>query len=262
MKKNVFYIPLLVILMLVCFPAALYGLYYNKFGNKEENNVDNSNFIKITDSVNYTCNTSDCFLTKLNDEELGIIKDRYVFINDGNILLYDINNNETVLEIDNIKELDNNMDYAVVSENSSYGVYDFSSLDYTIEPSYKDMYMINGDINRLIINSDAYYLINLDNEIKSNGYYDKISDINEYYAITEKSVYYYDGTQITEDIIDNYKLINNVLVGYIDNNLFIFKDGNLDRNYSDYSNAKYQSNENEIYIYDEIGNLVEEYLLN
>lgn len=257
MKKNIFYIPFLVILMLIVFPLAIYGLYANKF--KKGETITNS-YLEITDDISYTCLINGCSFYNSDSE---IINNEYVLIEDGNIKLFDINLQSTIQEFNSILNIYQDKNIIIASDSSDkYGVYDYNNKEYIISNDYNEIYFLDG-YDDYVVYDGSYYIVNNNNEVLSGKVNSKIIKYNSYYIITEDNhIYDYNGNVLSDNSYNNIELYNNVVLGYIDSTLVIYKDSILERDYQDYPNAKYEVNDYELIIYDETGNLIEEYLFN
>lgn len=160
---------------------------------------------------------------------IKIIDNTYAVIQDGdNMFIYNISNNEKILDIKNAKTYDTVNNYVIIEDDKNrYGVIELkdNELSYVIRPSYDDLSMINSTKGILLAkDKDKKYLINIEEEkLNKNIDYD-VKNANDLFVVGLKddkyNLYNYDN----EILLNGYEyitLFENLIVLVKDRRLYL-----------------------------------------
>lgn len=267
MKKNVFYVPLIVILLILFVPAAIYGLYKHKFPSNQIEPTESDNVL-IFKSINgetlgkYKCITDNCSFASVsiaNNETktLGIINDTYAFINDDSLFIYNFINSEKIMELTSIVSYSDVSNYLIsINKDNKYGVLSVNDMKYIIDSKYNSISTKNIDnLNPIfyINDNNEYYLMDVNNTILTNKYNSEIVNYNDSYLIIKNNdmfdvVDYNNNLLNTNDYFKNADICNNLIIGQSDSSIYIYENGAIIRDYYEYSDLLYQIEDNRIII--------------
>lgn len=297
MKKNIFVLPLIIILLVIFLPLSIYGLYNHITVAKKGDNPSHLPklngklyFYNQNDKLlgTYNCESDDCALanTSIDDEYLNyyngepktidIMQDNYVFITDNNqIKLYSINNSRTIANLKNLKnygkQISNNL-LLIKNEDDLYGMFSLENMAYIISPEY-DFMGLNNSLDEndklksdkiVVSKNDKWYLINQNNEkiSKENSLpiYDYNDNIIAYKDNNRFVLANYDGANLVGDYITDLIITSEEVVYLSSSNVKIYNESvnNLLSSYSISGAKKIEYGNRSIKVYDNDNKLLKE----
>ena len=166
------------------------------------------------------------------DIRSDIFNDKYVFIydntskEDGNVILYDLENNENVGEYELVKEI--NEEKVIVKDlEEEYGVLDLSSIvKETIDFKYDYLGYILESSALVGANNNNYVLLSLDGEELSDNIPGEIKNFNNKHISVEIDndyyIYDYEGIRQREDSYDYIRFVDSYIVAADNKKLYVF----------------------------------------
>jgi len=237
------------------------------------------------DIGSYECNNKDseqCYVTKItydndtfdriknvykNGEELiknsKIYYDKYVFVSDGDkSYLYNINTQETELEVKKVKTYNTNENLAVIeNENSLYGLIEITEegYEYLIRCSYNNLGIVNTkDLLLVAQDKDKQYIIDSEGKKLSSDIKAEIKSASKNYVVGKIGNTYNIFSYDYEELVSDYDFIgihDNVISLVKKNRLYLINE-NLSKLYED--GIRLESTDYvKKYVYDEDNRLVE-----
>ena len=166
------------------------------------------------------------------DIRSDIFNDLYVFIydnttkEDGNVILYDLENNENIGEYELVKEI--NEEKVIVKDlEEEYGVLDLSSIvKETIDFKYDYLGYILESSALVGANNNNYVLLSLDGEELSDNIPGEIKNFNNKHISVEIDndyyIYDYEGIRQREDSYDYIRFVDSYIVAADNKKLYVF----------------------------------------
>ena len=166
------------------------------------------------------------------DIRSDIFNDLYVFIydnttkEDGNVILYDLENNENIGEYELVKEINEEKVIAKDLEEE-YGVLDLSSIvKETIDFKYDYLGYILESSALVGANNNNYVLLSLDGEELSDNIPGEIKNFNNKHISVEIDndyyIYDYEGIRQREDSYDYIRFVDSYIVAADNKKLYVF----------------------------------------
>lgn len=222
MKKNNLVLPLIIILLLLVFPCAVYGVYSNlstgSIGSKSDNITKRHLFegkLYFYSDGNlvgtYECKTDACSDVKYSVDDTDLlynsnenVSDEYKVYKNEFALIYDndenfIYNLTTGTRLISFKLLKNygfdNSNVIVENSNDEYGVMDLSNITYKIRPEYEHLSAMVFDANDenqkyLAKKEGKWFIIDLNNTVLSSLSEVPIVYYNNRYIVTKENELY------------------------------------------------------------------------
>ena len=166
------------------------------------------------------------------DIRSDIFNDLYVFIydnttkEDGNVILYDLENNENIGEYELVKEI--NEEKVIVKDlEEEYGVLDLSGeVEETIDFKYDYLGYILESSALVGANNNNYVLLSLDGEELSDNIPGEIKNFNNKHISVEIDndyyIYDYEGIRQREDSYDYIRFVDSYIVAADNKKLYVF----------------------------------------
>ncbi len=259
MKKDKPTFITIIILLIIFVPMSIYGTigYIQSKQYVENPNHDQYYdgyvyFYKNDEMLGkYKCKTDKCYIAQSSidteninypegsKKELGIVKDKYTFIQDGeSVYLYDIYIDRDVFEFDSIKFYNSTIegDNLLVEKDSKWGIFSLENISMTIPYSFQYLGLPNKlidnkvQMDKLIVKEkNEYYLIDSDTNTITQRFNNVIYDYNKNYVITNVNGEFkfndYQANPINYfGFIDNIILTDNYVALIYKNNVKIYKD--------------------------------------
>ncbi len=242
MKKNRFVLPILIILLIIFVPLAIYGGYSHfRQSHKEENpnhlaKLDNTLYFYDHNKLigTYKCQSTDChesylskdeYLTDLNyqkEKTAGFVANDKVFITDNNqIILYSLSVQKSMLTLKKIKkDYSNEKNIIVMDTNNKYGVMDITNVNLVLPLEYQ--YVGSNGHNYVIKDNNRYYISTIEGKI-SDSYSLNIYNYNSDYIVLRSNDNY-----LLYDYNNSQKLSNMVIkkINFYQDNLIILSSSN------------------------------------
>ena len=166
------------------------------------------------------------------DIRSDVFNEKYVFIyddtttEDGNIILYDLENNENVDEYELVKEIDD--EKVIVKElEGDYGVLDLTSdIEEVISFNYDYLGYILESSAIVAANNNNYMLLSLDGDELSSNIPGEIKNFNSKHISVEIDgdyyIYDYEGIRQLESSYDYIRFVDSYIVAADNRRLFAF----------------------------------------
>lgn len=230
-NKKVLYT--IIILLIIFIPLTILGfIFKNQAHTIEDDNVNPKHYPYYNHYLwfydndklisKYSCQNDRC--TYL----FPIINNKYVFILDGNIHLYDINNGKVYHTYTNV--IDNLNNTYIVEDNNLKGIIKVNDdIEELIPITYSVMEKDNFNLDLYKVkDNNLWYIIDEDNKVLSNKLEQEIVNFNEQYLILNEQIIDYQNNSYF-DINKENVLVTKDIIGIIENNnLYIYEDLNSD----------------------------------
>ncbi len=166
------------------------------------------------------------------DFRSDVFDDKYVFIydnvekEDGNVILYDLENNEKVEEYALVKEIDGSL-AIVKNSDDEYGVIDLTkNADAVIDFDYDYLGYIVGSEALVGANNNNYILLSLDGDELSSNIPGEIKNFDSKNISVEIDgdyyIYNYKGVRMSEEAYDYIRFIDSYIIAADNRRLFAF----------------------------------------
>ncbi len=250
MKNNKMVLPIIIVLLIIFLPLTIIGSYKHfSIGGENENPYKkhkyNNKLFYYDGSGNligsYECISSNCddaqsviddetndYYKGGNKTSIGVFNTDYVFISDDNkIYLYSLGTNVKLLNVNMIKNYNNDIEnnYLIVKNAENlYGLFDLNAGNFKIKPYYDYMALANK-ISDGVISTDkiivkklnGYFLIDSDDNSLTSTFGVPIYDYSDNLIISKNNdtytFYTYDGNSILLDFeIIKYDFYNDKII--------------------------------------------------
>lgn len=166
------------------------------------------------------------------DFRSDVFDDKYVFIydnaekEDGNVILYDLENNEKVEEYALVKEIDGSL-AIVKNSDDEYGVIDLTkNADAVIDFDYDYLGYIVGSEALVGANNNNYILLSLDGDELSSNIPGEIKNFDSKNISVEIDgdyyIYNYKGVRMSEEAYDYIRFVDSYIIAADNRRLFAF----------------------------------------
>ena len=292
MKKHTPTLVVIIILLAIFLPISVFAtiLHYKNPSEVKDTNVkhefkyDNKlYYYGDNDELygTYECKTDECGAIKtiIDDDkyaidyykdgelkELNYYDKDFAFLQDDKINIYNYSLERVIATFDSFKNYNTKLkdDIVIAKKDDKWGVLSLKGKEVKIPYEYDFLGLINNieddeliTTNFVGLKDNNWYIVSIDNNIKSAGLSSEIKTFTDKYIIVkDNTIYDYQGNVITPNVsFKSVYALNNYIIGITDNNTVMVYQDLSDNflgyaNIGDYFKLSFKLDNNKIIIYD------------